>query len=130
MWAAIEKPRQLRKRIEEVKPEIEKAMRAYDLNKVAELQYGTLATLERELQKSADKLLRETMTRLEEPGIEIDEVVVKGHPAQEVIALAEKINADLIAIGSRGRGAAARVLLGSVSDRVVHISDKPVLVIR
>jgi len=47
--AAIEKPRQLRKRIEEVKLEIEQAMRAYDLNKVAELQYGTLATLEREL---------------------------------------------------------------------------------
>ncbi|HUF75269.1 MAG TPA: ATP-dependent chaperone ClpB [Longimicrobiales bacterium] len=49
--AAIEKPRQLRKQIEDVKLEIEKAMRAYDLNKVAELQYGTLATLERELKE-------------------------------------------------------------------------------
>jgi ATP-dependent Clp protease ATP-binding subunit ClpB len=41
--AAIERPRQLRKRIESVKVEIEQAMRAYDLNRVAELQYGTLA---------------------------------------------------------------------------------------
>jgi ATP-dependent Clp protease ATP-binding subunit ClpB len=49
--AAIERPRQLRKRIEEVKLEIEKATRAYDLNRVAELQYGTLATLERELRE-------------------------------------------------------------------------------
>ncbi|HEV8226244.1 MAG TPA: ATP-dependent chaperone ClpB [Methylomirabilota bacterium] len=48
---AIERPRQLRKRIEEVKVEIEKATRAYDLNRVAELQYGTLATLERELKE-------------------------------------------------------------------------------
>src|SRR5690348_16763057 len=47
--AAIERPRQLRKRIEEVKVDIEKATRAYDLNRVAELQYGTLAGLEREL---------------------------------------------------------------------------------
>jgi ATP-dependent Clp protease ATP-binding subunit ClpB len=47
--AAIERPRQLRKRIEETKIEIDKAMRAYDLNRVAELQYGTLAQLEREL---------------------------------------------------------------------------------
>ena len=47
--AAIERPRQLRKRIEETRLEIEKAMRSYDLNRVAELQYGTLATLEREL---------------------------------------------------------------------------------
>ena len=49
--AAIERPRQLRKRIEEVKLEIDKAMRAYDLNRVAELQYGTLAELERELKE-------------------------------------------------------------------------------
>ena len=49
---AIERPRQLRKRIEEVKVEIDQAMRAYDLNKVAELQYGTLATLERELREA------------------------------------------------------------------------------
>jgi ATP-dependent Clp protease ATP-binding subunit ClpB len=47
--AAIERPRQLRQRIEETKIEIDKAMRAYDLNRVAELQYGTLAQLEREL---------------------------------------------------------------------------------
>jgi ATP-dependent Clp protease ATP-binding subunit ClpB len=49
--AAIERPRQLRKRIEETKVDVEKAMRAYDLNRAAELQYGTLATLERELKE-------------------------------------------------------------------------------
>ena len=49
--AALERPRQIRKRIEEVKVEIEKATRAYDLNRVAELQYGTLASLERELKE-------------------------------------------------------------------------------
>ena len=47
--AAIEQPRQLRKRIEEVKLEIDQAVRAYDLNRAAELRYGTLAGLEREL---------------------------------------------------------------------------------
>jgi ATP-dependent Clp protease ATP-binding subunit ClpB len=49
--AAIERPRQLRKRIEETRVEVEQAMRAYDLNRAAELQYGTLATLERELRE-------------------------------------------------------------------------------
>jgi len=53
--AAIEGPRQLRKRIEEVKVEIEKATRAYDLNRVAELQYGTLAGLERELKEEEER---------------------------------------------------------------------------
>ncbi len=49
--AAIEKLRQLRKRIEEVKLEIEQATRAYNLNRVAELQYGTLPGLERQLKE-------------------------------------------------------------------------------
>ncbi len=49
--AGIERLRQLRRRIEETKVEIDKATRAYDLNRVAELQYGTLATLERELKE-------------------------------------------------------------------------------
>src|SRR6185436_4559201 len=53
--AAIERPRQLRQRIEEVKVEIEKATRAYDLNRVAELQYGTLAGLERELKEEEER---------------------------------------------------------------------------
>jgi ATP-dependent Clp protease ATP-binding subunit ClpB len=47
--AGIERLRVLRKRIEETRLEIERATRTYDLNKVAELQYGTLAGLEREL---------------------------------------------------------------------------------
>ncbi len=49
--ASLERVRTLRRRIEETKVEIDKAMRAYDLNRVAELQYGTLATLERELKQ-------------------------------------------------------------------------------
>jgi ATP-dependent Clp protease ATP-binding subunit ClpB len=49
--ASLERVRTLRRRIEETKVEIDKAMRAYDLNRVAELQYGTLATLERELRE-------------------------------------------------------------------------------
>src|SRR5690349_16863621 len=53
--AMIERPRQLRKRIESVKVEIEQAMRAYDLNRVAELQYGTLASLERDLKAEEER---------------------------------------------------------------------------
>jgi ATP-dependent Clp protease ATP-binding subunit ClpB len=49
--AAIERPRQLRKRLEETKIEIDKAMRVGDLSRAAELQYGTLASIERELKE-------------------------------------------------------------------------------
>jgi ATP-dependent Clp protease ATP-binding subunit ClpB len=50
--ASIERPRQLRKRIEEVRLDIDQAMRANDLNRAAELQYGTRPALERELKEA------------------------------------------------------------------------------
>ncbi|MBM4442068.1 MAG: ATP-dependent chaperone ClpB [Candidatus Rokubacteria bacterium] len=47
--AWLERPREVRRRIEETRVEIDRAMRAGDLQRAAELQYGTLAQLEREL---------------------------------------------------------------------------------
>jgi ATP-dependent Clp protease ATP-binding subunit ClpB len=50
---ALKKQRDLRAQIEQVKTEIEKAERAYDLNRAAELKYGKLTALEKELEKEA-----------------------------------------------------------------------------
>ncbi|HVM95066.1 MAG TPA: ATP-dependent chaperone ClpB, partial [Candidatus Acidoferrales bacterium] len=54
--ATIGQLRELRRKIEETKVEIEKAERQYDLNRVAELKYGTLSQLERELTQAEEKL--------------------------------------------------------------------------
>jgi ATP-dependent Clp protease ATP-binding subunit ClpB len=61
---SIKKQRELRAQIEQVKQDIEQAERAYDLNKAAELKYGKLAGLERELAKPAREpvLLKEEVT--------------------------------------------------------------------
>ena len=61
---AIKKQRELRARMEQVKVEIEQAERAYDLNKAAQLKYGTLASIEKELEKPAREpmLLKEEVT--------------------------------------------------------------------
>ena len=48
----IKKQRELRAQIEQVKQEIEQAERAYDLNKAAELKYGKLTALEKQLRRS------------------------------------------------------------------------------
>ena len=37
---------------------------------------------------------------------------------------------DLVVVGSKGRGAVSRVLIGSVTDRLVHICKRPILVVR
>ena len=92
--------------------------------------YGlTLAEVEREQRVHADKLVAEALARLGEPGVQVETAVLSGSPAETLAEAAGAPDGDLVVLGSPGRGAVARVLLGSVSDRLVHISPKPVLVV-
>ncbi len=53
----------------------------------------------------------------------------EGQPAQEIIALAEKLEVDLVVVGSRRMGRVKRLVAGSVSEGVVHRASCPVLVV-
>jgi nucleotide-binding universal stress UspA family protein len=72
---------------------------------------------------SAAKLARDA-------GVDAEVVIVAGNAADEIVAYADTIDADLIVVGSRGRGAVTSALLGSVSHDVLHESRRPVLVAR
>jgi nucleotide-binding universal stress UspA family protein len=56
--------------------------------------------------------------------------MLRGETADEIVAYADTIDADLIVVGSRGHGAIASALLGSVSRGVLHEARRPVLVVR
>lgn len=51
-------------------------------------------------------------------------------PAAGIVQSAKEVGADLIVLGSHGRSGIARLMLGSVADRVVHESTIPVLITR
>jgi len=53
-----------------------------------------------------------------------------GYAAREIVNDAKEIGADVIVMGSRGRGDLAGLLLGSTAHKVIHLSDRPVLVVR
>jgi nucleotide-binding universal stress UspA family protein len=57
------------------------------------------------------------------------EVVQDGPPASGILQFAEDRHADLIAIGTHGRGGLSRAVLGSVADKVVRGAHCPVLVV-
>jgi nucleotide-binding universal stress UspA family protein len=50
-------------------------------------------------------------------------------PAHAIADIAEKVDADLIAVGTRGHAPVAGLLLGSVTQRLLHISPCPVLAV-
>jgi nucleotide-binding universal stress UspA family protein len=55
---------------------------------------------------------------------------IYGYAAREITAAARAHDADIIVMGSRGRGDLAGLILGSTAHKVIHLSDRPVLVVR
>jgi len=51
-----------------------------------------------------------------------------GPPGSAIVSAAEKQNADLVIVGSRGHGTVRRTIMGSVSDYVVHHAHVPVMI--
>lgn len=72
----------------------------------------------------------EAVGEADELGVVAEYEILEGDPAEEIVRLARLRDADLIVVGSRGRGAVASAVLGSVSRRVLYGADRPVLVVK
>jgi hypothetical protein len=70
------------------------------------------------------------VARLKAKGVAAEPLLKAGKPAEEILDAADEGQFDVIVIGSRGKSAAARFLMGSVSERVVRHATRPVLVVR
>jgi nucleotide-binding universal stress UspA family protein len=77
-----------------------------------------------EIQRQADELSGQGLDVAVESS-----VVVLGGPGHAIADIAEAAGADLIVVGTRGRSAVAGVLLGSVTQRLLHIAQRPVLAV-
>src|SRR5918998_275242 len=84
----------------------------------------------RVLEEQAGKTLRQQAWKARAAGGRALWVYLReGEPVEEIVALAEELDADLVVVGSRGAGWMKRLVTGSVSEGVVHRSSCPVLVV-
>ncbi len=79
-----------------------------------------------DLRTGAEAALAEALAAVDTEGVQLIELVEEGDPATVLLALAER--ADMLVVGTRGRGGFAGLLLGSVSQRCTHHATCPVLV--
>ena len=81
----------------------------------------------------AESYLSQTVADLEDRGIEVDanvEVVVAGDVAKGIVEHADEVDADLILMSTHGRTGLGRFILGSVTDRVLRGSRRPLWILR
>jgi nucleotide-binding universal stress UspA family protein len=85
------------------------------------------------LRQRAENILEDQTRKIEQAGGEVAQKhlrVSERYRAEQIVRVAQDIEADLIVMGSRGLGGIRRALMGSVSDSVVHHAHCPVLVVR
>lgn len=65
-----------------------------------------------------------------DPNIVVEQILVEGDPAAEIVRLAKEKAADIIVMGTHGRNGLGRLLLGSVAEAVLRMAPCPVLTLK
>ena len=84
----------------------------------------------KKIESMSQKYLETIAVGLRNKGIKVNTVVTVGHAAEEIIKIAHQTNSDLIAMSTHGRSGLGRWALGSITDKVLHESNIPVLTVR
>ena len=97
---------------------------------IASISQEAWDSLNESADASAKNAIQKTVDALAGIAPRIETLIRPGSPADEIVDAAKELGADMIVIGSRGWGEIRSVLLGSVSERVMHLAHCPVLIVR
>ncbi len=89
-----------------------------------------IADITEQLEDSAERELPKLAECDECAGLDVEELVVHGEAASEIVRVAKERDVDLIVISSHGRTGLGRILFGSTAESVVRHASCPVLVVK
>jgi nucleotide-binding universal stress UspA family protein len=89
-----------------------------------------IADISEQLEDSAERQLPKLAECEECAGLDVEEVIVHGDAAAEIVRVASEQEADLIVISSHGRTGLGRMIFGSTAESVVRHATCPVLVVK
>jgi nucleotide-binding universal stress UspA family protein len=78
----------------------------------------------------AERMLEEATAMLGAVKSPVERLVVSGDPARQIVSMARSRRVDLVVLGARGLRTIGRLLLGSVSETVLHHVSRPVVIVR
>lgn len=89
-----------------------------------------LASIEEKHRETAMKHMKELAAELEQSGLETEVELAVGIPHREIVDLAKKHGADVIVLGTHGRGFVSHAILGSTAERVLRHAPCPCFIVR
>ncbi len=144
MYKMILVPLDGSKRAEQILPHVEEIARCMEATIVVmqvletQLVFSGLEMAEQEAAfeaykkelSTAEHYVAEIQAKLREKGLHCQARVEHGSVVQSIIRVSRQTDVDLIAMASHGRTGLSRVFYGSVAAGVLHLTDRPILVIR
>ena len=97
----------------------------YELNPVA----GEMADYAKALRELAESRLGEGKQLAAGSGLEIEAVIIEEAPARGLVQIADERDMRVIVVGTRGESPFRGALIGSTAHKLVHLSQRPVLVV-
>ena len=83
-----------------------------------------------EMRREDARLMEEAAAIGESRGVKVTGEILQGNIAAEIIAFATQNHIDLIVTGTKGHGALAELLMGSVTRNLISLAHIPVLVVK
>jgi nucleotide-binding universal stress UspA family protein len=91
---------------------------------------GEVADLEAALRERGTSVLQEALANAERAGVAARAELVDDRASSGLVALADEIDAEMIVVGSYGDRPLKGALIGSTAHKLLHLSERPVLVVR